>query len=1001
MDKKKAKDLITGLVSKYQGDIDNYRRSKYNETLLRSDFLDPFFEALGWDIKNQAGKPNNEREVILEEGLKADVTESSKKPDYTFRLFSERKFFVEAKKPNVPIENNQDSAKQIRRYGFTAKLKISVLSNFEYLAIYDCSENVKEDDGTKTALIKLYHFTEYEKKFKEINELLGRDGVYSGDFDETWSHIEDKINQFSVDDLFLEQINEWRLLLGTEIHKHQPDIQEDQLNDIVQSYLNSVIFLRVCEDRNLEEYKTLLSFATKEDFKALLKKFEEADKKYNSGLFDNQYKENIISDNCSVFWRIIQRLYYPESPYSFSVFSSDILGNIYEIFLTQKLTITDDNVQLEKKPEHADRDIITTPTPIVQDILRNTILPYCKAKNAKDILKSHFADIACGSGAFLLEAFQLLSDILVDYYLATDKNQLIQTTVKTYRLPFEKKKELLLKCIYGVDKDFNAVQACKFGLLLKLLESETNETIPSTKPILPLLDKNIHFGNSLLSSTDVKKADTSEINPFDFGKRKYDVIIGNPPYMKSEDMKNITPKELPLYKKIYQSAYKQFDKYYLFIERSIDLLNDSGFMGYIVPNKFIKVGAGKKLRELLIKSQNITQLISFGANQIFRDKTTYTCLLFLQKVKHGRFNYYEVDDLIEWKTRGIDKADYDSVDYANLSTDVWILVPPKLKNAFDNIKRQSISLGKLIGDENIYNGIQTSANDIYIHQPIKNDKKYFYIQKDGKAWKIEKEVTRPYFKTSSGNDNLYTYREFIPNSIVIYPYRKTEKGIEFIKLTDLKKNYPQAFNYLSYYKNVLSDPKRDIKPEPKTKNEWYRFGRHQSLDKCEVDRKIIVGVLSVGNKYAIDNYKTLISSGGTAGYCMITLPEDCKYSIYYLQAILNSKYVEWYSSLIGEVFRGGYIARGTKVLKLLPIREINFKDKKEKAIHDKIVAQQKTLIKTQKEIDSASGNGRKLIPLRRKFNRGKIELDKLLRELYQLMADDKQIPVISELYATN
>jgi predicted type IV restriction endonuclease len=128
---------IKQLVEKYHSNRSNYINPKYNETLLRSDFLDPFFELFGWDIKNNAGKPTNEREVILEEALKANISENAKKPDYSFRLFSERKFFLEAKKPCVGIEANNDAAKQIRRYGFTAKLKISVLSNFEFLIIYD------------------------------------------------------------------------------------------------------------------------------------------------------------------------------------------------------------------------------------------------------------------------------------------------------------------------------------------------------------------------------------------------------------------------------------------------------------------------------------------------------------------------------------------------------------------------------------------------------------------------------------------------------------------------------------------------------------------------------------------------------------------------------------------------------------------------------------------------------------------------------------------------
>jgi hypothetical protein len=138
---------IKQLIEKYTADRDYYLTSKYNETLLRSDFLDPFFELLGWDIKNNAGKPTNEREVILEEALKANASEHSKKPDYTFRLFADRKFFVEAKKPFVKIETDPEPAKQVRRYGFTAKLKISVLTNFEYLAIYDCSEVVQPNDA--------------------------------------------------------------------------------------------------------------------------------------------------------------------------------------------------------------------------------------------------------------------------------------------------------------------------------------------------------------------------------------------------------------------------------------------------------------------------------------------------------------------------------------------------------------------------------------------------------------------------------------------------------------------------------------------------------------------------------------------------------------------------------------------------------------------------------------------------------------------------------------
>jgi hypothetical protein len=992
---------IKQLIEKYSADRKYYLTNKYNETLLRSDFLDPFFELLGWDIKNNAGKSTNEREVILEEALKANASEHSKKPDYTFRLFSERKFFLEAKKPCVAIETNNDTAKQVRRYGFTAKLKISVLSNFEYLIIYGTSVKVDETDSYNKALIKKYHYTEYESKFEEIKTLLSKDAVYSGAFDTEWQTIETKLNQYSIDTLFLQQFNEWRKLLGSEIYKHDPKIKEQELNDIVQSYLNRILFLRVCEDRNLEDYQTLLAFANTSDFKALIKKFEQADKRYNSGLFDQLLKDKVVENISSTFWTIIKQLYYPESPYSFSVFSSDILGSIYEIFLSEKLTIQNGTVELVKKPENLDRDIVTTPTFIINDILRNTVLPKCKDKTDKEILKLKFADIACGSGAFLLELFQLLNDILIDYYLSADKTKLIQTNINTYKLPFKIKRELLLNCVYGIDKDYNAVEAAKFGLLLKLLEDENTSSTNTSKPVLPDLSNNIFFGNSLLNPTQVEKKNQTEINPFDFSKLRFDVIIGNPPYMKSEDMKNITPLELPLYKANYTSAYKQFDKYFLFLEQGMNLLNTDGILGYIVPSKFTKVGAGKKLREELSTKGYLHSIVSFGANQVFADKTTYTCLLILNKTPQKTFQYAEVKSLKSWKVREPEAVKYASKNTIELDNEVWILVPPELTNAYNKIVAQSSTLIDLVGSENIFNGIQTSANDIYIFIPTKEDAKHYYFSKKGIDYKIEKAITKPYFQTSSGEDNLNTYRTFKPNARVIYPYQNTKKGVEIITLTDIQKKYPLAFDYLQKHKPILNNPKRDIKPEPSTKDEWHRFGRQQGLNILDKKEKILLGVLSSGDKYAIDNFGTLFTSGGTAGYCAITMPDKFDYSTHYIQAILNSKYVEWFVILTGEVFRGNYFARGTKVLNNLPIRKIDFANAKEKALHDKIVEAQKELISIQDKIDLNAGNKRNLIPLQGQFAREKASLEKLLAKLYNLGNDDLLIPLIKDLYEAN
>ena len=253
---------ISELVQNYERNKEFYRSSQYNEMLLRSEFLDVLFELLGWDIKNTQGKSTFEREVILEEALRSDENNTgnieAKKPDYTFRQINSRKFFLEAKKPSVRIEHDDKAAFQVRRYGFTAKLCVSILSNFEYMLLYDCSKKVEATDTHLTGLIKKYHYTEYVEKFDEIKSLIGRDAVYSGEFDKKWKNIEAQIEQYNIDDLFLEQINDWRVKLGNLIYSINPEITSDILNDCVQAYINSIIFLRVAEDRNIENYHQLL-----------------------------------------------------------------------------------------------------------------------------------------------------------------------------------------------------------------------------------------------------------------------------------------------------------------------------------------------------------------------------------------------------------------------------------------------------------------------------------------------------------------------------------------------------------------------------------------------------------------------------------------------------------------------------------------------------------------------------------------------------------------------
>ena len=998
-----VKAKIHSLIAKYEANKKFYRTSNFNETQVRNEFLDPLFEILGWDIRNTAGKNTNEREVLLEEPLKANAASHTKKPDYTFRLFGERKFFLEAKKPCVRIEREVGPAKQVRRYGFTAGLRISVLSNFEHLYIYDTSYPVEQNDTRVKAIVREYKYTDYEDSAEELLEYLGKESVYSGHFDEVWSEIEVNVNHKSVDELFLQQINDWRLMLGKEILRNDPAIEMEELGDVVQSYINKILFLRVCEDRNIETYQSLLQIADHNSHQELIAKFKAADSRYNSGLFEEKLSDEIIGNVRSSFWSIIRELYFPQSPYSFAVLSSDILGKIYEIFLSQRLAVVDGQLSIVNKPENEDRDIVTTPNFIVREILRQTMKDNLAHLTDEQILSLKCADIACGSGAFLLETFQLLCDALVDFYTLNDKNKLIQTDVNTYKLKFEVKRSVLMNCIYGVDKDFNAVEACKFGLLLKLLEGEDDSTIASFHPILPNLDDNIFYGNSLLESSDVPVDQAVEINPFDFGERKFDYIVGNPPYMKTEDIKVFTPKEHKLYPKRYKSAYKQYDKYFLFVERAFKLLKEDGAMGYIVPSKFMKVGAGKELRNYISTHKSIKAITSFGAHQVFSDKSTYSCIVVLQNKENDSFKYSEVDSLAKWKVRDLNSFSENERNISCLGDETWVLCSDRLQSILNHISTQSLPLGEIVGDDYIFNGIQTSANKVYIFQPESEDRQYYYFKYNKQLYQIEKKVTKPYFKTVSGEDSLNTYHTFKPNARVIFPYKRRADGkLDVIKLSTIQRKYPYFYNYLCVIKSELDRPDRDIKPAPTTANEWHRFGRHQSLEACEIAEKIIVGVLAQENKYAVDTNGTLVSSGGTAGYCLINIPADSQYSIYYIQAILGSIQGEWLASLYGEIFRGGFIARGTKVLKQIPIRTIDFNNPDDVTAHNDIVQRQKSLISLGDKIAAAGNNARKLTPLKRQIELLKTEQQQAINTLYGMTEEEVTlIPKIKELYAAD
>lgn len=649
-DKDRAYRKISELINRFEEQYNSYRKSEYNETLTRKDFIDPFFKALGWDMNNENGYAESYREVIHEDKVKTG--QGTKAPDYSFRLPGGKKlFFVEAKKPQIFIKEDIQPAYQIRRYGWSAKQAISIITDFEEFSVYDCTKKPKPTDKASVARIKYLTFRDYLKEFDFIWDTFSKERVLKGSFDKYVQSDTNKKGTTTVDKDFLQSLDSWRTYLATSISWKNKELDGDEINFVVQQTIDRIIFLRIAEDRGVEPYGQLKEVVLKGDcYQNLFRQFQRADEKYNSGLFNfkkDTISQNIIVDN-KVIKNIITELYYPDSPYEFSVLSVEILGSAYEQFLGKTITLDKAHrAKIEEKPEvRKAGGVYYTPQFIVDYIVKNTVSKLIEGKKPKDISNIRIVDPACGSGSFLIGAYQHLLDYHRDYYTEngkTSKGTKDNPLTPDGYLTTEEKKRILLNNIYGVDIDVNAVEVTKLSLLLKCMEGETEASIATQQKlfndrILPTLDDNVKSGNSLIDTDfydgqlDFEPQVEKKIKPFNWQKAfpevfkngGFDVVIGNPPYrlMQPKD----TDKRLLNYYKIkYIVAEFKIDIFHLFFQKGIQVLRESGLIGFIAPSSLLNNVYAKTLRQWILFNTMIKKL-SLTKEKIFPDADVYTAV---------------------------------------------------------------------------------------------------------------------------------------------------------------------------------------------------------------------------------------------------------------------------------------------------------------------------------------------------------------------------------------
>lgn len=920
--KEEAFEIIKELVARFKQNEKSYTSVSYDESNTRTDFIDKFFEALNWDVRNDNGFAERFREVVRED--KVVINGQTKAPDYSFRLGGQKIFFVEAKKPSVNIKDDIAPAYQVRRYAYTAKLPLSILTDFEEFAVYNTQIKPNSVDKASTARIQFMRYTEYEENFEYLWNTFSKDAVQTGSFDRYCESSKNKRGTSEIDNELLSTIEKWRLDLAKNIALRNPSLNLRNLNIAVQKIIDRIIFLRIAEDKDMEDLETLKKACNSENaYESLKRVFSIANDKYNSGLFATEsWIENLVIDS-KVLKDITNELYYPNCPYAWVALPVEVLGNIYEKFLGSEINFKNvkngHTVTVEEKPEIKKAGgVFYTPTYIVKYIVEQTIgkkLANCTPETAAYVT---VCDPACGSGSFLVGAFKFLLNWYLDQYTKSKTEEAknlkagkIINTKNGIALSIQEKKRILTTHIFGVDIDAQAVEVTKLSLFLQMLEGEGKQENSlfreSDMHVLPYLGDNIKCGNSLIGSDFYATQDLSlfeedamyKVNAFDwdkefpqiFGKNchtdsenlrfssGFECVIGNPPYVNINTM--------PEYHEYFSNKYSEIhtgynDLMYYFLYRGINLLTETGIYGVITSNYFLGNEYAKKLR--LFLNTKVTLIVNFKNAQIFANASVHTTLLFANK--NAPRNEIEIYTFKENKAPQ-EVIINESYDFSTLTrnelTDTWLIADKNSTVIIDKITTNCVFLGDISiidkGSSSGKNNVFTVSNDFVKENNLEQE----IIRKNVKNGDIQR-----YSINNRGNVLLYT-----DNSTVL-------------------EKYPNAYKYLVEHKKELSSRNEVLKGSYC----WYRFERPRNRKVFDAPEKIIVPYRAEHNRFAYDDQQYFNDGGDIRA---IVMKENCGYSIKYVLALLNSTLLDWYFGFIGKA-KGNSREYFNKPLAIIPIK---------------------------------------------------------------------------------
>jgi len=1010
-------EVLLDLVERFECNRDAYCSNQYNETQARHEFIDPFFMALGWDVNNEKGYAEAYKDVIHEDAIK--VGGATKAPDYSFRIGGVRKFFVEAKRPGVNLKEDGDAAYQLRRYAWSAKLPLSILTDFEEFAVYDCRVKPAKTDKASTARVLYLTLDKYAEKWDEIASIFSPEAIHKGSFDKYIESTKRKKGTAEVYTAFLKEIEAWRDVLAHNIALRNTTLSTRELNFAVQRTIDRIIFLRICEDRGIEDYGQLMALQSgTRSYQRLCQIFRYADERYNSGLFHFQKEKDrpeppdgltlSLAIDDKALKGILKELYYPESPYEFSVLPADILGQVYEQFLGKVIRLTPAHrAVVEDKPEVKKAGgVYYTPTYIVDYIVEHTVGKLLDGKMPNQVAKLRVLDPACGSGSFLLGAYQTLLDWHLKWYTENDPEKhakrrqpkIFHGPGGDWRLTTTEKKRILLNNIYGVDIDPQAVEVTKLSLLLKVLEGENAETLGKSLRLfheraLPDLGENIKCGNSLIGpdfyeGQQMSLLDEEEryrINAFDWETEfpeimtasGFDAVIGNPPYVRQEALSNLKD----YFAQHYEAYSGVADLYTYFMEQAIRLLRDGGRFSYIVSSSLLRTTYGEPLRHALKKNAAVLRIVDFGGLAIFENaKDTYVCIPTFAKteqptrVEISRIPSLQVQDLDSYVT-----SNHFTIPHERLSTEAWALKSDEEAAVFAKIMNAGKPLGEYVARK-IFYGLKTGFNKAF---EVSADQRTALT----KVSPASKALIKPFL----GGQNIRRYHiNDEGRYLIVIPCGWTRRQMAKERKASADFSEREAWNWLSSeHPGIAGHLASFIDPLRKRQDQgdyWWELRPCDYYEYLEAP-KIIFPDICKGPRFCVDFTGIYIAN---TAYCLGT--DDL-----YLLGVLNSR-LFWFA--IGNISIPFGIRAGQYRYRLIyqymekvPIHVGDASDPIDQARHEKMVNLVQATLDLHRQLAAAKTDHEKSL-IQRQIDTTDKQIDQLVYELYELT--DEGIRIVEE-----